>query len=745
MKATSRRQFIFVGTGSVLSYLAAPGQDVLHHRRRPSLYFTPHVRPLPSLGVVKMKSVNVDVKINRQTSVTRMVIEMQNTHGTQQEGQALIPVPNGAVLKGYTLDGHLGKFSAKLLPRTEARRIYDSIVSQMKDPALLEFAADGVVKSSVFPIPANGSVKLELVYEMLLEKDGGRIDYYIPRSQSLDYKVPWKINLSWQTDQGVASVYSPSHPVQVKNVSPKKVNVKSVGHLQPGTFRLSLLTKNNKAAQATFYAYPEEHGKGGHFLMLLSPPDRDPKGPKIKREVTVVLDKSGSMAGEKMDQAKAAALQVIEGLEPGEAFNVIVYNEAVEIFSAAPVLKSEKTQKELRSYLKSIRVSGGTNINGALNTALKQESRKGFIPLVLFLTDGVPTIGETNEKEIKKQVAKANTRSHRIFCFGVGVDVNSPLLNSISTATKAKASYVLPNENVELKVAQVFRRLSGPVLQNPVLQARGDDGAPLAGIIADVMPNPMGDMYEQDQVVLLGRYTDDQKIRFVLSGEGASGKRDFTFTFDSGKASKQHGFVPRLWATRKISIMIQALRDKGGQGRIGGNTLDRHDPKVKELIDEIIRVSLRFGVLTEYTAFLATDGTPINRRRPQVFQMKAAANIESRALKERVGYGSLNQERNIINGRQASCLNPYNSHWDANMKQQKMSMVQQIGNKTYYQTGNTWNDAQQSEKEDEIVVAVGSEPFSKLVDELLLANEQGCLSLTGEVRVSVNGKNYLIR
>jgi len=464
MKVTSRRQFLLIGGGTILSSLSSYGHKINPHNHH---WVTPHTsRRLPVQQPVSVSAIDVNVKVKDQLALTKLVIEMSNPGNRVAEGQCLIPVPNGAVLKKYTLDGVEGLLTAELLPREQARQIYDSIVSKLKDPALLEFANDGVVKSSVFPVPAKGKVKLEITYEGLLENDGGRVDYILPRTQALDYKIPWKLSLEWMSSKDVLGVYSPSHDVEVEKLSPRKVKISPKEPLQPGSFRLSLMTKASDKAAASFYICPEEEKGRGHFMMILSPPGRDKNAPKVKREVTLVIDKSGSMAGVKMDQVKASALQVIEGLDDGEVFNIIVYNEAVEGFAQEPVVKSRETTLHARKYISSIRVSGGTNINGALHTALKQNPKDNFLPLVVFFTDGVPTIGETNEKLIRENVVKVNQHNRRIFSFGVGVDVNTPLMNSVSTDSKGLATFVLPKENVELAVAQVFRRLSGPVLKD---------------------------------------------------------------------------------------------------------------------------------------------------------------------------------------------------------------------------------------------------------------------------------------
>ena len=377
--------------------VSAHGGPHHHHHHN---HWMPHVRPQPMpipqpVGPVEVRAIDASVNIDGQIAHTTLTITFFNPAGRQQEGQVLLPVPSGAVMKSFAMEGSQTKLQAKILPREEARKIYDRIVAQSKDPAILEFAGYGAVDSSVFPIPARSECKLRLVYEELLPTDIDRIDYVLPRSESLDYKVNWNITVNWKLKDGIATAYSPSH-----EISPSKVNgglqVKLGGRVAPGPFRLSVLRKKKKEAVATFLTHPAEVGDEGHFLLLMAPPVRDEAAPKLKREVTVVIDRSGSMAGEKMDQARAAASQVVEGLEEGEFFNLVIYNEAVEPFSPHPVVVNRENIIRARKFINSIRVSGGTNIHGALQKAISQPIRKGTVPIVLFLTDGLPTIGETS-------------------------------------------------------------------------------------------------------------------------------------------------------------------------------------------------------------------------------------------------------------------------------------------------------------------------------------------------------------
>ncbi|MEE3178219.1 MAG: VIT and VWA domain-containing protein, partial [Verrucomicrobiota bacterium] len=273
------------------------------------------------LGPVEVRAIDAVVRIENQIAQTTLTITFFNPAGRQQEGQVLLPVPIGAVLKSFAIEGANREFKARVLPKDEARRIYDRIVAQSKDPAILEFAGHGAVDSSVFPIPARSECKLRLTYEELVPADMDRLDYVLLRSESPDYRVKWNIDVKWALKGGIATAYSPTHEISPARIA-KGFRAKLGGRIAPGPFRLSVLRRKKKGAVTSFLTHPEEGRDGGHFLLLIVPPERDENAPALKREVTVVIDRSGSMAGEKMDQARAAAVQVVEGLEEGEFFNL---------------------------------------------------------------------------------------------------------------------------------------------------------------------------------------------------------------------------------------------------------------------------------------------------------------------------------------------------------------------------------------------------------------------------------------
>jgi len=706
-------------------------------------------------GKIEITKVSAMVDILETTAVTTIEFEMRNTSRRRQEAELIMPVPDGAVVRGFAYDGPGGEITAKVLPKEQAKRIYQQLVSKIRDPALVEFIGYNLIRSSVFPVEPRGSQKIRLTYEHLLEVDGNRVDYFLPRTESLQYNVPWDIKVTIKSKRPISTVYSPTHKLvgmkqlDLKSMSEKKgpivVTVENTnGITEPGPFRLSYLFQEN-GVTASMFTYPDAKVGGGYFLLLAGLPvdvHTDGDEPAIKRELTIVIDRSGSMRNEKIAQVKEAALQIIAGLKKGEAFNVCIYNNTTQWFSKKPVIKTSETEKAAKKYIEGVTATGGTNIYKALEEALAQEPVKGMLPIVLFLTDGLPTVGNTSEVDIRNLAAKSNPHKRRVFTFGVGVDVNAPLLEKIADITRAKAEFVLPKEDVEVKVGRVFARLTGPVLADVEMDVVKANGEPALGRTRDILPEKLPDMFEGDQLVLLGQYVGKKPVTFKIRGNYLGKKRSFKFAFEFDKANLRNGFVPRLWASRKIAQLIDDVRQMGAEPGCSTN-----DPKAKELIDEIVRLSTEFGILTEYTAFLAREGT--NLASMDEISGSARDVLEKRAMRVRSGYGGVNQSFNMRRQKAQSELNIHNYFIDKDMKRVSISNVQQINDRAYYQRHGRWVDSNVVKNESTVkpsrVIEFGSPEFMALAEKLAKENRQGSIALRGDILLMVDGETVLVR
>lgn len=703
-------------------------------------------------GQVAITRVTADIDILEQIATTTLNIHLRNAGRSRAEAELLVPVPEGAVVRGFAFAGAASEPTARLLPREEAKRTYENIVARLRDPALVEFAGCNLIRSSVFPVPPGGEQQVRLIYEHVLPRDGQRVDYELPRTESLQYRVPWDVKVTIRSKLPVATVYSPSHGLDVHRTGPGNLRITNAAdaNVTPGSFRLSYLLGGDKMA-ASLFAYPADSGDGGYFLLLAGLPVEERARPAVRRELTLVLDVSGSMSGEKLQQARAAAEQVIGGLLKGERFNILVYNDTVQWFAAAPVARSPEMLQAARAFLARTNAGGGTNIHDALTEALRAQPAEGFLPIVLFLTDGCPTVGNTSEVAIRRVATDRNHGERRIFTFGVGADVNTPLLQKIAAETRGTATFVLPGENVESKVAAVFKDLEGPIFCSATLHVEPDAIVSSGGVAtllraSQIMPETLPDLYVGDQLVVLGRYVGHDPLEFTLRGDYHGERRAFRFTFPLMHATTRNAFVPRLWASRRIGYLVDEIRQMGADAgpAVAGAA---RDPRVKELVDEIVSLSAEFGILTEYTAFFAEEGTNLADRDAVV--ATANDNLAQRAMAIRSGTGAVSQGFNNVAQQRQVAMNYDNRFLDGQMNRVEITNVQQVNDRAFFQRGRRWIDSRVAQRAAEVqpdeIVIYGSPEYLALAARLAAQNRAGTLALSGEVLLQVDGKVVLVR
>jgi Ca-activated chloride channel family protein len=702
---------------------------------------------------VRVATVAAHARIVDRAATTTLELELHNPTHAQQEAVLLVPVPDGAAVSGFTFEGSAAEPTARLLARDEANRLYDEITAKLRDPALLEYAGLQCLRTSVFPVPARGTLRVRLTYDHVLDADGDRVDYVLPRSELLADDVPWSITVDLQARAPIAICHSSSHGLQTthRSANARTLRVTERSRRDPGPFRLCFTTTADPARPtAAMFAYPDPSVGGGFFLLLANAPRPAAGAEPIRREVTLVLDRSGSMAGRKLEQGKAAVLQVLEGLAGGEGMQVIDYGTDVAQAFPRPVAKDARTLAAARAYVDAIRPHGGTNIHDALVEALRAPVMKGTLPLVLFLTDGLPTVGPSSEAELHRMVAAGNRDARRVFCFGVGHDVNVPLLDRIAEATRATATYVLPEDDVEVAVARTFARLGQPVLAAPKLFLANDPSA--RGRLRAVVPTELPDLFAGDQLVVLGQYRDgamwSDELEWTLRGSTPAGDREYRFTLSLARASTANAFVPRLWASRQIAFLVDELRQReapAGVALASGRAPRVADPRLAELRDEILRLSARYGVLGEYTAFLATEGSRLDDWNALASACQQA--LEGRAVATRSGLAAINQGNNLSAQKAQQCSNPRNVYFDAAMQRVEVDTVQQVCDRAFLKRGERWIDGNavlRQRLEPDERVELGSPAWLRLRRRLEREHRAGVLSLPGEVLLDVDGRNVLV-
>ncbi len=559
----------------------------------------PHHPPRPQpVSSYRIKSLSIDSKIDGQVATVQVSQTFVNTGSRQLEASFVFPLPyDGAIDRmTFMVDGR--EYEAKLLPADKARSIYEGYVRRNQDPALLEWMGQGMFKTSVFPIPAGAERTVQIRYTQLLRQDMGINDFLVPLSTAkyTDQAIEtFSVKAAINTTDKLKNIYSPTHDVQIDrsgdNLAIVKIELKD--YVPANDLRVMFSTDSRGIGASLMSYWPNENDEG-YFTLLVAPEIRQNSADHQRKSVIFVVDRSGSMNGKKIEQAREAAKFVLNNLRDDDLFNIIAYDTEVETFRPELQRFNPTTRTEALGFVEGIFAGGSTNIDGALQTALKMITDKSIPNYIVFLTDGLPTTGETNEAQIAANAKSANDHAARLISFGVGFDVNSRLLDRLTRDNRGQSQYVRPDENLEEHVSRLYSKISAPVLTDVKIEYLFENTPPGTPAVNRVYPAEVLDLFGGQQLVLVGRYRGKGPAKLKISGRVGEESSSFEYdvSFAHPNAGGQYSFAARLWALRRIGEIIDLI-DLEGQNQ--------------ELIDELVRLSMEHGILTPYTSYLADD------------------------------------------------------------------------------------------------------------------------------------------
>ena len=674
----------------------------------------PIPRPVPLPNALPVKSIELDTKIEGQVATTHVTQIFRNDTPHTLEGTYFFPIPETASIIEFSIWENGKKLVGEVRSREEARRIYDEIVRRQKDPGLLEYAGKDLFQASIFPIPPHSDKKLELTYSQILKAESGTVAYRYPlgtgrnvwsrpaienmRSNMPQQKfgtVSGKIEIVGK--QALRNVYSPSHGIDVKNKSERAVSVSFETNDNDNDFQLFYGLSNDDFGMSLITH--REPGKDGYFLLMLSPKDELAERELVNKDIVFVLDTSGSMADEgKMEKARSALLFGIRTLRDGDKFNVISFAGEEHLMEKGLIRADAAGKKRGEAFVQKLRPTGGTNINDSLTASMRQFDKSDRPKMLVYMTDGLPTVGETNVEKIIDNLNKAKTVDVRIFPFGFGYDVNTLLLDRLGSENSGISDYVQPKEDLEIKVSNFFSRVSSPVLSGLELD--------LGAVETEFMyPRKLTDLFKGMQMTMIGRYKNDADLRnitMLLKGKSGKEVRSFRYNdLDFPSRSENNDFLPRLWASRRVGWLIEQIRLNG---------------ETKELRDEVADLGTRYGIVTPYTSYLATDGTMASAPRESE-QLRALASSAPARMKDNKGAGAVRQSI------QQNAMQSNNMVFDGvDVAEEDRILIgnsirnQFVANKNFFNQNNVWIDSEYKpeSKLAEINLKFASEEYFKL-------------------------------
>jgi Ca-activated chloride channel family protein len=542
------------------------------------------------LGPLAIRSHRVTVAVHERIAETRVVQVFRNNTDRQLEGTYIFPLPAGASVSGFAMTVNGVRQEGQVLEAAEARRIYEGIVARLQDPGLVEHMGNNLFRARVFPIPPRGDQTVEVRFTQTLDYESGTLHYRYPlRTSGPQASTLEDFTLSATIDSRIPirAVYSPTHRIDTTRRGDHSATVgfeEGRASLDRDFDLFYTVADGDVGLSVLTHRPPNEDG---YFLMMVAPRSEATEREIIGKDILFVCDTSGSMAGEKMEHARQALRAWVERLNPDDTFNILRFSTDVEQLAETSLSASPDNRARALRFVNGFEASGGTAISPALTQALAVPTRRGAPRMVVFLTDGMPTVGETNVNAIIEQARQQNTGNAQVFVFGLGDDVNTTFLDLLAQQNRGAADYARSGAELSTLLTGFYNRIAFPMLADLRLALRGADAY-------DIYPRDLGTLYRGGQLVVTGRYRTPGAVRVALTATvaGQAEPRAFDWPVALPAREDDNNFIPRVWATRKTGYLLDEIRLRG------------ENPELRE---SVVTLARRFGIVTPYTSYLVTE------------------------------------------------------------------------------------------------------------------------------------------
>jgi Ca-activated chloride channel family protein len=652
------------------------------------------IRPTPGRGVEKLRSA---VSVTVLGRVAQVTVEewFQNRGEGLGEGDYHYPLPGEATFGSFSLWQGDAELRGETMDANQARAIYEEIVRRKRDPALIELAGHGLIRARVFPINPGETRKVTLRYTQILDRQGDAWRFrYAGGTGPGAAGAARSVRLTADSADRFGDPYSPTHQVRTRRADGRlEVTLPDSG--SSGDLDLFLPLSRNLVGLSLVTHRPV--GEDGYYMLLLAP-GAARAATALRRDVVAVLDVSGSMSGEKLAQAKTALEQLVGSLRDGDRFRIVAFSSSVRRFAAEWTLAMPDQRRRAVEWVRALDAGGGTNIAGALEEAYSLPPAASALGVVVFLTDGRPTVGEQDPERIAGR-AEQRRGGFRVFSFGIGYDVNTYLLDRITERARGVTEYITPGGDIEQAVGALAGKIASPVLTDVAIEA--GDGVELY----DLQPGTLPDLFAGDEIVVFGRYRGVGRGEWSVAVRGRRNGAEERFRSGTASAGDQsaNDYIPRLWAARKAGALSREIRLHG---------------QTPELMTELKELALRYGVLTEYTSYLVQEPNAVaiglNARGDDARRNAPAA------PRDQAGAGAVAQSRSEALQASKSVVAPAadEEELDALLRGRAgISPTQRIGGRLFILRDSVWTDLRQADSLPVIIVA----PFSQAYFALLRA------------------------
>lgn len=673
---------------------------------------------------LRVNSYHINVSIDNQLTITRIKQVFANLNDFQVDCIYIFPVSDDVAISNLALSVDEEPVTGKMFTHNESRSVYRSSIRQGHNRALMEHLGTRAFVADVRGIPANSLLNIEFEYSQIVQVENDVVKYAYPLSLAKTAETPivnLAIRMDIESDSELRTIYSPSHEIEIDRDDDHHVHISYTGNdVDPDDDFECRYSVSDESFGMTLLTHRADASEDGYFMLLVSPKYEFKNTDVMKKDFIIVLDHSGSMEGEKVRQAKEALRYCVNNLNYGDRFNLILFNsditsladrlhrrkewvdsEGVPYSTALShqLIDAKEGRETALAFIENIEGRGMTNINDALLIALSEEPDPNRPRIIVFLTDGCPTVGVTRESQILKNVAEANKKQSRIFIFGVGYDLNMRFLDKLAADNEGTRNYVEPHEYIETAVSSLFRKMNVPVLVNVELSSEQIH-------TKEFSPSVLPDIFRGEQLTLLGRYEGHGDTVLKLRGKIGAEAQEYSKSVHFAGLEEDNDFLPTLWAQHRIVDLVDYAAINGYS---------------EELRKEIERLSTEYNVITPHTSFVRETGGSLRRQ--------FLDHIDK-------AYGTSKSKDSIVQNIKEI------EHRKSTRAMHQYDDTKYIGRKAFFRDGEMWVDAKYDGQSKRKTIEIDSDEYLDLAnksDELVK-----CLKLHEHMIICHDGVNYEI-
>lgn len=559
--------------------------------------------------VIPLKRTDVKAHITGMIADVRVTQKFYNDLSDNIEAVYMFPLSPGSAVTEFEIIVDKRVIKSKIKEKEEAKNIYEKARNEMKKTALLQEQKSDLFTLSVANIEPGQEIIVNIRYHETVKCEEGVFEFLFPMTVTPKYAGKEKkgvpdflegktsppvlksekdcgreISISVNLDAGfeIGDLSSPGHEISVRENGKSLREIEISGEIPNKDFILKYSPKGEELEKnLTFY---REENKSGTFMFHLVP--KVDYGPEeiVKREMIFVLDRSGSMCGPPMDQAREALKKCLRTLRGGDSFSIITFDDRIEYLSERSMEFNDKNLIKADNFIDRTDARGGTEILLALKYAFAIPESKDSLRQIVFLTDGAVWDEDSSLKEVVKSLGNA-----RIFTFGIGPSVNRYFLSKMASLGRGTEQFITFPEELGEAIENFSKQTSRPVLCDLSIEVEGI-------ALSDMYPLPIPDLYCGETLYLLGRFHSSGRGKAVLFGRTRNEKFREEFTVEFPEKDDNNPVIETVWAKKRVEFLKDLERE---------NPANKHDYR-----DEILSIGLKYNLITPYTSLVAVEDVP---------------------------------------------------------------------------------------------------------------------------------------